>query len=215
MIPINEEIWEWNNLVVIWEYESGGSSNKASFWYKYILDITAIIRYHMKSSIEVTYCFLDKVPDIWERKWGSFMVWRFPTSFTLSSTICAPISILGTHLPPSYNHIPNLHFRHPWIHLLTCKHFFLLLKKCPINWALVHSWSYTIWPLSNFRIFSSPLKTTPHPQAVTLHYLQRCQPTHWAPKGITVFIVCIFRYEAMGWSVCKEHGQFTCCICYT
>lgn len=50
-----------NNLVVSWKYGSGESSNKASTQSVHILEIIATIKYHVESSIEVTYYFLDKV----------------------------------------------------------------------------------------------------------------------------------------------------------
>lgn len=50
-----------NNLVVGWEYGSSGSGNKAGTWSECILEIVALITYHVKSSTEVNYCFLDKV----------------------------------------------------------------------------------------------------------------------------------------------------------
>lgn len=49
------------NFVVSWEYGSGGYRNKASTWCEYMLEIIAIISYHAKSSIEVTYYFPDKL----------------------------------------------------------------------------------------------------------------------------------------------------------
>lgn len=50
-----------NNLEVSWEYGSSGSSDKASIWSEYTLEIVAAIRYHVKSSTEFAYSFLDKV----------------------------------------------------------------------------------------------------------------------------------------------------------
>lgn len=53
--------FDHKNLVVSWEYGSGGHSNKASTSCEYILEIIAMISYHVESSTEVTYCFPDRM----------------------------------------------------------------------------------------------------------------------------------------------------------
>ena len=115
-----------NNLVVSWKYGLSGSTNKASTWSRYVLEMLGTIRYHKK----LYRCYIL----LYGRKWGSVMVWLLPTSFTLSSIIYVPISNFAPYLIPiPHAHMVNHPSRHPFIHPLSCKHFFFHLLKCTIT----------------------------------------------------------------------------------